>query len=79
MNKTTLKLLIMILSFILILANIIFEVENHFTLTDFQILLVAMFSVSVLPALGGVGYKWMNAENEPEEAQEELRKKRTMP
>lgn len=71
------KLLIMILSFMLVLMNIIFEVTNRITLTDFQILLIAMFVVSVLPALGGVIYKWMNAENEPEDRQYELRGKRT--
>ena len=69
--------LIMILSFILLMATILGEVETHFNLSDFGILLVTVVAVSVIPAIGGVVFTWMNAENEPEEVQAELSVKRT--
>ena len=68
--------LIMILCFFLLLMTILGEVESYLNLSDFGVLIVAVVSVSVIPAIGGAVFTWLNAEKEPEEERETLIPKR---
>lgn len=71
MSKDFKTLLFIILTYVLLVATFMVEIQNFFVLSDFAILLCLVVFVSVVPAIGGVIFKWMNAEAVEDEAERE--------
>lgn len=69
MSKELKTLAIMVPFYVLLLVTFIVEIQDHFVLSDFGLVLSVMFFVSIVPAVGGVIYKWMIAEKVEDEAE----------
>ena len=71
------KLAVMILAFVLLLLVVVTEVNEHFELSDFGMLIMVMAFVTVVPALGGQLFSWMNADNEDASVRKAVAEQRT--